>query len=132
MAQMLVIERAVSGAEHGEAEHPSDLLDEMRGRFMVRGTRTAFDWAYRLRSYANKIVSNTTSLGYIMWSEDTETVTYRDISFSIEALRGLVSSLVARAQRDLEDLLLLHPEERREDVVPVVTLHRLTDDHSNS
>tara|TARA_R110002003_G_scaffold3278_1_gene25047 strand:- start:168 stop:1271 length:1104 start_codon:yes stop_codon:yes gene_type:complete len=66
-----------------------------------------------------------------MWSEDAETVTYRDISFSMESLRGLVSSLVARAQRDLEDLLLLHPEERREDVVPVVTLHRLTDDHSN-
>jgi hypothetical protein len=43
IAQMLVIQRAVSGAEHGEAEHPSDLLEEMRGRFIVRGTRTVFD-----------------------------------------------------------------------------------------
>jgi hypothetical protein len=50
----------------------------------------------------------------------------------MDSFRGLVRSLVARAQRDLEDLLLLHPEERREDVVPTVTLHRLTDDHSNS
>jgi hypothetical protein len=50
MAQMLVVQRAVTGAENGEVEHPSDLLDEMRQRFMVRGTRTAFDWAYRLRS----------------------------------------------------------------------------------
>jgi hypothetical protein len=132
IAQMLVIQKAVSGAEHGEAEHPSDLLEEMRERFMVRGTRTAFDWAYCLRSYAKNIVSNTTSLGYIMWSEDAETVMYRETSFSMDSFRGLVRSMVARAQRDLEDLLLLHPEERREDVVPTVTLHRLTDDHSNS
>jgi hypothetical protein len=63
MAQMLVVQRAVTGAENSEVEHPSDLLDKMRQRFMVRGTCTAFDWAYRLRSYAKKVVSNTTSLG---------------------------------------------------------------------
>jgi len=39
---------------------------------------------------------------------------------------------VERAQRALEDLLLLHPEERREGVVPSVSLHRLKDDHSNN
>jgi hypothetical protein len=132
MAQMLVVQRAVTGAEQGEAEHPSDLLDDMRGRFMVRGSRTAFDWAYRLRSYAKKVVSNTTSLGYIMWSEDAETVTYRDTSFTMSALRDFVASQVERAQRDLEDLLLLHPEERRDEVVPSVALHRLKDDHSNN
>ena len=43
MAQMLVVQRAVTEVENGEAEHPSDLLDEMRDGFMVRGTRTAFD-----------------------------------------------------------------------------------------
>jgi hypothetical protein len=32
----------------------------------------------------------------------------------------------------LEDLLLLHPEENREDVVRNLALHRLKDDHSNS
>jgi hypothetical protein len=111
MAQMLVVQRAVTGAENGEVEHPSDLLDEMRQRFMVRGTRTAFDWAYRLRSYAKKVVSNTTSLGYIMWSEDAGTVTYRDTTFSMDSFRNFVVSQVERAQKDLEDLLLLHPEE---------------------
>jgi hypothetical protein len=43
IAQMLMVQRAVIGAEQGEAEHPSDLLDDMRGRFMVRGSRTTFD-----------------------------------------------------------------------------------------
>ncbi|KAF3031175.1 hypothetical protein E8E12_000438 [Didymella heteroderae] len=132
MAQMLVVQRAVTGAEQGEAEHPSDILDEVRERFMVRGTRTAFDWVYRLRSYAKKVVSNTTSLGYMMWSEDAETVTYRDTSLEMIALRDFVASQVKRAQRDLEDLLLLHPEECRDEVVPRVALHRLKDDHSNS
>lgn len=35
MAQMLVVQRAVTGAEQGEAGHPSDPFDDMRGRFMV-------------------------------------------------------------------------------------------------
>jgi hypothetical protein len=131
MAQMLVVQRAITGVESGEAEHPSDLLDEMRVRFMTRGTRTAFDWACRLRAYAKKVVSNTTSLGYIMWSEDAETVRYRDTSFSMGSFRDFIATQVEKAQRSLEDLLLLHPKECRQDVVPSVALHRLKDDHSN-
>ena len=65
IAQMLVVQRSVVAAEEGEVEHPSDMLDELRERFIVRGSRTAFDWACRLRAYAQKVVSNTTSLGYI-------------------------------------------------------------------
>lgn len=132
IAQMLVVQRAVLAAEDGAVEHPSDMLDEMRERFMVRGSRTAFDWAYRLRAYAKKVVSNTTSLGYILWLEDGETVTYKDARFSMDALRDFVAAQLRHAQRDLQDLLLLHPEESREDVVPTLYLHRLRDDHSNS
>jgi hypothetical protein len=47
MAQMLVVQRSVVAAEEGEVEHPSEMLDEMRERFMVRGSRSAFDWACR-------------------------------------------------------------------------------------
>lgn len=43
IAQMLVIERAVLAADEGAIEYPSDLLDEIRQRFMVRGSRSAFD-----------------------------------------------------------------------------------------
>ena len=91
MAQMLVVQRSVLAAEEGEVNHPSDMLDEMRERFMVRGSRTAFDWACRLRSYAKKVVSNTTSLGYITWSEDRGSVTYKDTGFSMDALRKFIS-----------------------------------------
>ncbi|KAF7441678.1 hypothetical protein A1F99_140160 [Pyrenophora tritici-repentis] len=128
---MLVVQRSVVAAEDGEVEHPSYMLDEMRERFMVRGSRTAFDWACRLRSYAKKVVSNTTSLGYIAWSEDGSLVTYKDTGFSMDALRKFIAVQVKKAQQELEDLLLLHPEEARDDIVPPVYLYRLQDNHSN-
>jgi hypothetical protein len=131
MAQMLVLQQAVWAAEDGAVEHPSDMLDEMRERFMVRGSRTAFDWACRLRSYAKKVISNTTSLGYITWSEDGGSVTYKDTGFSMDALRKFISVQVSKAQQELEDLFLLHPDESSENVVPRVLLHRLQDNHSN-
>jgi hypothetical protein len=131
MAQMLVVQRSVVAAEEGEVEHPSYMLDEMRDRFMVRGSRTAFDWACRLRSYAKKVVSNTTSLGHIAWSEDGSSVTYKDTGFSMDALRNFIAVQVEKAQQELEDLLLLHPEEARDDIVPPVHLYRLQDNHSN-
>jgi hypothetical protein len=92
IAQMLVVQRAVSATDAGEVEHLSDLLDEMRERFIMRGSRTAFDWACRLRAYAKKVVSNTTSLSYITWSEDAEIVSYRDTSFIMESLRSFVAA----------------------------------------
>ena len=36
MVQMLVVQGSIVAAEEGEVEHPSDMLDEMRERFMVR------------------------------------------------------------------------------------------------
>ena len=52
--------------EDGDIEYPSMMIDDMRERFMVRGTRSAFDWACRLRAYAKKVLSNMTSEGHIL------------------------------------------------------------------
>jgi hypothetical protein len=131
MAQMLAVQRSIVAAEEGEVEHPSDMLDEMRERFMARGSRTAFDWACRLRLYAKKVVSNTTSLGYIAWLEDRSSVTYKDTGFSMDAQRKFIAVQVGKAQKELEGLLLLHSDEARDDIVPQVLLHRLQDNHSN-
>jgi hypothetical protein len=43
MAQMLDVPRSVVAAEEGEVAHPSDIVDEMKEQFMVRGSRTAFN-----------------------------------------------------------------------------------------
>jgi hypothetical protein len=42
IAQMLVIQKAVIGAMEGEVVEPTDLLDEMRARFLVNGVRSPF------------------------------------------------------------------------------------------
>ncbi|KAK7180307.1 hypothetical protein PSPO01_13596 [Paraphaeosphaeria sporulosa] len=96
MAQMLIIQRLVVAVEEGEVENPSGMLDEIRERFMVRGSRTAFDWAC-LRSYAKKVVSNTMSLRYIAWSEDGSSVTYKETGFSMDALRKFIAVQVYKA-----------------------------------
>jgi hypothetical protein len=43
IVQMLVVQRLVVAVEEGEVEHLLDMLDEIRERFIVRGSRTAFD-----------------------------------------------------------------------------------------
>jgi hypothetical protein len=43
IAQMLVVQQSVVAAEEGEVEHPSYMLDEIRERFIVRGSQTAFN-----------------------------------------------------------------------------------------
>ena len=101
------------------------MLDKIRERFIVRGSRTAFDWACRLRAYAKKVVSNTTSLGYIAWSEDRSSVTYKDTGFSMDALRKFVAVQVDKAQKELEGLLLLYPDKACDNIVPQVLLYCL-------
>jgi hypothetical protein len=43
IAQMLVVQRAVVAKEEGEVEYLSNLLEDMRQRFLTRGSRTAFN-----------------------------------------------------------------------------------------
>ncbi|KAF4547048.1 Hypothetical protein D9617_64g101310 [Elsinoe fawcettii] len=76
IGQMLVAQRAVLPVEEGETDDPADLLDDMRDRFLVYGSRSPFSWASKLRMYGRKVRSNTTCLGYISWSDDQETLTY--------------------------------------------------------
>jgi hypothetical protein len=131
MAQMLVVQRAVVAAEEGEVEYPSEMLNKMRERFIVHGSRTAFDWACCLRAYAKKVVHHTTSEGFITWSKDSSIVTYKDTAFSMDALRRFIAVQVDKAQQELDSLILLHPGEARNNVVPQVFLRRLQDNHSN-
>jgi hypothetical protein len=77
------------------------------------------------------VVSNTTSLGYIAWSKDGSSATYKDSGFSMDALRKCIAVQVHKAQQELECLLLLHPDKARDDGVPQVLLYRIQDNRSN-
>jgi hypothetical protein len=83
----------------------------------MHGTRSPFSWASRLRVYGKKIRDSTICLGYISWSDDGQSVTYKGVSgLTIDAFRKFVRDQVTTAQGQLEELFLPHPEERREDL----------------
>jgi hypothetical protein len=127
VAQMLAIQRSVRAAEDGEVEYPGDLLDEMRDRFLLHGTHTPFNWALRLRAYGKKVRNSTTSLGYIYWSEDNEKLFYKDLELGMSDFRKFVRVQVGLAQQQLRELLLVHPDEDLEAVVPDIRLRDLKD-----
>ncbi|EAW23656.1 putative telomere-associated RecQ helicase [Aspergillus fischeri NRRL 181] len=132
MAQMLVALQAVHLTKTGEVSHPADALDEMRERFLLYGVRAPFSWITRLRTYRKKIQNSTTSLGYIYWSDDEQTLSYKDLRLSMQGLRQFIASQVQLAQADLARLFLLHEEEVWEEVVPQLVLHKLQDDPTNN
>jgi hypothetical protein len=132
MAQMLVALQAVRLAETGQVTHPADALDEMRERFLLYGVRAPFGWITRLRTYGKKIQNSTTGMGYIYWSDDEQTLSYKDLQMSMQGFRQFVASQVQLAQAELAQLFLLHEEEVREEVVPQLALHELQDDPTNN
>lgn len=128
IAQMLVALQAVHLTRAGAVSHPADALDEMRERFLLYGVRAPFGWITRLRTYGKKIQNSTTSLGYIYWSDDEQTLSYKDLRLSMRGLRQFIAGQVQLAQADLARLFLLHEEEIREEIVPQLALHKLQDD----
>ncbi|THC87114.1 hypothetical protein EYZ11_013440 [Aspergillus tanneri] len=132
MAQMLVVERAVQMADDGTVAHPADALDNMRERFLLHGVRAPFGWITRRRTYGKKVQNTTTSLGYIYWSDDEQTLSYRKLRLTMAGLRRFVRTEISLAQAALEQLFLLHEEESRAAVVPTLALHKLQDDPVNN
>ncbi|KAL5344753.1 hypothetical protein ACLOAV_010150 [Pseudogymnoascus australis] len=127
IAQMLILQRAVAAVDDGETEYPSQMIDDMQDRFMAYGSRSPINWAQKLRVYGKKIRDSTTSLGYMVWSEDRQKLTYRDLELSMSGLKQFARWQVEAAQEQLQQLLLIHAEEAREDVVPKLRLQDLKD-----
>ena len=82
----------------------------------------------KLRAYGKKIQDTTTALGHIIWSDDGEELSYKGLKLTITTLRRFISNQVKIAQSQLHELLLVNPEENREDVVPALVLRTLKDD----
>jgi len=132
ISQLLVIQKAIVDVEEGMVRYASDSLDAMRDRFLLHGSRSPFNWALRLRAYGKKIRDSTTSHGYISWSEDSLTLTYRGFEVSLSMLQEIVRCYIKRAQTQLEELLLIHHDEEREDVVPAFSLRYIHDNPANT
>jgi hypothetical protein len=132
MAQMLVVELAVQMADGGAVAHTADALDSMRERFLLHGVRAPFRWIMRLRTYGKKILNATASQGYIYWSEDEQTLTYKELRLKMTGFRRFIRAEMELAQADLAELFLIHEDASREDVVPNLSLAELQDDSTNN
>ncbi|EXK23671.1 hypothetical protein FOMG_19568 [Fusarium oxysporum f. sp. melonis 26406] len=77
MGQLLVAERTLLAVELDEADVPAHALEEMQDRFMTKDARSPISWLLKLRAYGKAVKDNTTSLGYIMWSDDNEILSYK-------------------------------------------------------
>jgi hypothetical protein len=72
---------------------------------------------------------STTCLGYISWSDNSLLVSYKGIRhLDMSALQEFVRDQLEKAQAQLEKLLLLHSQERREDLDIRFWIHRIVDD----
>jgi hypothetical protein len=77
--------------------------------------------------YGRKVRDSTTCLRYISWSDDQETVSYKALELSMTQFKLFVADLVSTGQNLLAELFLLHPDEQREDVMPMLHLLRIKD-----
>jgi hypothetical protein len=64
-------------------------------------------------------------MGYIYWSDDKQTLSYKELQLSMSAFRQFVAKQVQLAQMQLEGLFLSHEDKIREIIVPRVALHEL-------
>lgn len=132
IAQLLVLQQAVVAAETGETEYPADMLEVMQDRFMVYGSCSPINWVQKLRVYRKKIRDSTTTLGYMVWSDDGQELEYKGLQLRMTSLKHFVCQQVDQAQYQLQQLLLIHAEEVQEDVVPILQLQDIRDDPSLS
>jgi hypothetical protein len=86
VSQILVVQSAMLAVEDGTCNDPADRLDEMRERFLIHGSQLLFTWVLRLRVYDKKIRNSTTSMGYIHWLDDNETLYYKDLELHMDRL----------------------------------------------
>ncbi|GFF60414.1 predicted protein [Aspergillus udagawae] len=132
IAQMLVALQAVCLAKTSQVTHPADALDEMCERFLLYGVRAPFSWITQLRTYGKKIQNSTTSIGYIYWSDDEQTLSYKDLQMSMQGFCQFIANQVQLAQVELAQLFLLHDKKVQEEVVPQLVLQELQDDPTNN
>lgn len=132
LSQLLVVQRAVLAVDEDEVDHLSEILDAMQDRLMVYGSQSPMNWALKLRAYGKKIQDTTAALGHMIWLDDGEELSYKALELTMTSLRRFVSNQVETAQGQLQELLLVNPEESRERVVPALALRTLKDDPTAS
>jgi hypothetical protein len=130
LAQLLVVQRAVVESKARRTHFPNELVSELQDRFMVYGSNSPMNWILNLRAYGAKLRDNTTSSGFIYWSDDGQKLSYKSLEFTMNSLRWFLHDQVQEACQMLHNLLLLPrgDADRRAELLPQVHLFSLKDD----
>jgi hypothetical protein len=98
-------------------------LDEVRMRYMVRGCLNPLGEFQSLRDYGQVIARSDPPAFMFCWSEDYQTLHYRDDSLSMEQLRSFASKIVSSSTMLCARLMY--------DWQPEFDLHSIKDDFCN-
>ncbi|KAK3064859.1 hypothetical protein LTS18_003285 [Coniosporium uncinatum] len=105
IGQLLVVLRAIAGADLAEVDFPTDLPDDMMNHFVVFGTESPMDYAQRLRCFWANIRDTTTSIGHIIWSDDGLPLSYKHFELDLPEFRWFLRDQMQEAQQHLRCLL---------------------------
>lgn len=127
ISQMLVLQRAVMAVEEGETKYI-----QHRCSRLCRTCLWYMGAACRLTGLRNSGCMGRRSgtvprVSAIIWSEDGQKLNYKDLELSMSGLKKFVQQQVEFAQDQLQQLLLIHAEEARADIVPMLRLQDLKD-----
>ena len=130
LAQLLVVQHAVVEKKAGRTQFPNELVSELQDRFMVYGSNSPINWILNLRAYGAKLRDNSTSFGFIYWSDDGQKLSYKSLEFTMNNLRWFLHDQVEEACESLHELLLLPKgnKETRAQRLPQLHLFSLKDD----
>lgn len=128
LTQLIVIQHSVFMKDTGQISHAADALRVVRDPWLMRNSATPFAFILTIRGYGRRIRNNTTSAGFISWSNDFSQLAYKDIQLRIPAVRCFLQCEMAMLQTDLSELLLSPSLQKR----PWFELDQLKDNPANS
>lgn len=80
-----------------------------------------------MRAYGRRIRNNTTSAGYLSWTDDFAQLSFKDVSFNIARFRIFLQIEMQLLRKDLRRLSLVNPAAE----IPVFDLDQLSDNAAN-
>jgi len=104
VAQFLVLRESLFIQEQVGAEPLTTTIRLLHSKCIVYSTNSPVNWAQRMRALGKGIRETSTSLGHIIWSDDGEQVTYKELELTMSGLRSFLSAEIHETLAELRDL----------------------------
>jgi hypothetical protein len=108
------------------------MIEVMQDCVLVYSSCSLINWAQKLRVYGKKIRDSTASLDYIIWSDNHQKLDWKGLELSMVGLKQFVRQQVEVVQDQLQQLLLIHTKEAKEDVILMLRLQDLKNNPAQS